>query len=145
MKLKQALKRKNKLVSLVNQEMSKVIRFNSIVEGTECPYNVEESYNTVRTLTDELIDLKSKISKANTPVQDKIYRLSELKSLTKNLKGLSCEHGKQVANRWDASGDPVHRVATFKTLERDKMVEDLENEIEQIQDELDYFNQVTEI
>jgi hypothetical protein len=146
MNLKQALKRKNKLASLVNQELAKVLRYNSTIEGTIRPYDVEDAYSKYIGFTNELVTLKTAISLANTPIQGKIFLLSELKSMAKNLKNIPCEVGKQPGMRsYDGTTEPIVKVVTFDLVQKDKIVSDLEERIELIQDELDYFNQVTNI
>jgi len=144
MNLKQALKRKNKLTSLITQELSKVLRYNSTIEGTVRPYDVEQAYIKYIDLTNELVTLKTAISTANTPIQGKIFLLSELKSMAKNLKNIPCEVGKQPSMRsFEGTTEPIVRVVTFDIVQKDKIVSDLEDRIEKIQDELDYFNQTT--
>jgi len=146
MNLKQALKRKNKLTSLITQELSKVLRYNSIIEGTARAYNVKDAYNKYIEYTNELVDLKSKISLANTPIQGKIFLLSELKSMAKNLKNIPCDEGKQLGGRsWEGTVEPSVKVVEINTVEKDLIVSDIEEKIDKIQDELDYFNQVTEL
>ena len=47
--------------------------------------------------------------------------------------------------RWGAEPQSKVKVAEITITERDGLVEFYEAEIDQIQDELDYFNQVTEL
>lgn len=143
MNIKQALKRKNKLLGLITEEFSKASSYNSIEEGNPRPYSATEALQKWQLYCDELIELKTKIHKANTPMFHKIFALSELKSQIKFLKTLNCSQGKE-RNRW-TEGEPIIRHAEINTVERDTMVKNLESKIETIQDELDHFNAVTEI
>jgi len=44
---------------------------------------------------------------------------------------------------FEGTTEPIVRVVTFDIVQKDKIVSDLEDRIEKIQDELDYFNQTT--
>jgi len=142
MKVKQALKAKNKLVNELNEEFSKVLTYNSVVEGQERPYDPKESYSNVIAKLDELVALKTSIHKANARVYEKIFRLAELKSLTAKLKGLDCSSGKSTHWRSDA---PVNKTAVISILEKDLLIKGLEKEIETLQEELDFHNSKTSI
>lgn len=143
MNIKQALKRKNKLVTLIAEEYSKASSYNSIEEGNARPYSSTEAIQKWIQYSDELVEMKSKIHRANAPMYEKIFGLSELKSQIKHLKSLNCTQGKE-RNRWNEN-EPIIRHAEINTLERDTMVKNLEARIEMIQDELDEFNATTHI
>lgn len=143
MNIKQALKRKNKLVTLIAEEFSKASTYNSIEEGNARPYSATEAIQKWQEYSDELVELKSRIHRANGPMYEKIFGLSELKSQIKYLKSLNCSQGKE-RNRWNEN-EPIIRHAEINTVERDTMVKNLEARIEMIQDELDEFNATTHI
>ena len=138
MNIKQALKRKNKLVGLISEEFSKAAKYNVIDEGNPRPYSAIESINKWMQLSEELVDLKVKIHTANAPMYRRIFMLAELKSQVKHLKAIDCTSGK-VSNRWD-SNEPTIKHAELNIVERDKMISGLEIMIESIQDELDQWN-----
>lgn len=142
MNIKQALKKKNKLTAKISQEFNKLNTYNSVEVGNVRPYSAQESLDSYIALTEELIVLKTAIHKANQPVYDKIFRLSELKSVVKNLKTLNCTEGKEARMRFVESESRVLE-AEINTVKRDHLIEKYEEEIEQIQDELDNFNQFT--
>lgn len=144
MNIKQALKRKNKLLNEIKTEFSKVTRFNSVTEGTVRPYSAVVSLNTWKELINELIELKTKIHIANAPVYDKIFRLSELKSMVESLKGLDCTEGIPLRNRYDTTDQPP-REAEIGIIENDEMISQLEKEIDDIQEFLDEWNFKTNI
>jgi hypothetical protein len=141
MNIKQALKRKNKIVGLMSEEWSKVSQYNVTDEGNPRPYSAVESMAKWFELSEELIKLKTKIHLANGPKYDLIFRLAETKNQAKYLKSLNCQSGK-VQTRWD-SDNHVIKHAEINILERDKMVKDMETRIEFIQDELDQWNHNT--
>ena len=143
MKVKQALKYKKKLASKMNQEFSKVQMYNSVEEGSIRVYDVVESMRNWLTMSEELVELKTKLHLANAPVYGKIFRMSELKSQLSNLKQLDCVDGKHF-DRY-GRGEAVIKTAEISVLERDEMVLKIEEEIERLQEELDEHNATTSI
>lgn len=141
MNIKQALKKKNKLVGLINEEFYKASQYNVVDEGNPRPYSAVESIGKWMQLSNDLIVLKTQIHEANLPVYSKIFELSELKNQVKHLKSLNCTSG-VVHSRWD-SEKPVIKHAEINVVEKDKMVKNLEARIEELQDELDQWNHNT--
>ncbi len=142
MNIKQALKKKNKLVGMINEEFHRASQYNVVDEGNPRPYSAVESIGKWMQLTNELIVLKTQIHKANLPVYDKIFELSELKNQVKMLKSLNCTSGKVSGNRWDNS-ETVIKHAEVNVIEKDMMIKNLELRIESLQDELDTWNHNT--
>ncbi len=142
MNVKQALKAKNKLTTKIKELYSIAKDNNSIEQGNPRRYSVIGLLNEANELTRELVDLKSKIHTANQPVYSKIFLMAELKGRVKQLKAISCEEGK-VTERF-GSVQSVKEVEIDIVL-RNKMIESLEAEIEQLQDELDTHNAITQI
>jgi hypothetical protein len=143
MKVKQALKYKKKLASKMNQEFSKVQMYNSVEEGSARVYDVVESMRNWLTMSEELVELKTKLHLANAPVYGKIFRMSELKSQLSNLKQLDCVDGKHF-DRY-GRGEAVVKTAKISVLEKDQLVLTIEEEIEKLQEELDEHNATTSI
>lgn len=139
MNIKQALKRKTKLVKEINDTFGNVLAYNSVSEGTERPYSPRISLELWKNLNDELIELKTAIHRANAPVYDKIFKLSELKNQIKFLKNLDCTSGVPPRSRYDVSDSPA-RVAEISVVERDDLIKQYEKEIDTIQDFLDEWN-----
>jgi hypothetical protein len=146
MNIKQALKLKNKLVKLNEENYRKLAEYNSTEEGTSRPYEPKDSLASWNQGVKDLVELKTRIHRANAPVYDKIFKLAELKSMVSKLKSINCQEGKQSSRgRWGENQEPVVYVAEIGVLQRDEMVKTLETQIEQIQDELDIHNANTEI
>lgn len=145
MNIKQALKKKNILVEQIKQEFSRVNTYNSIESGNTRPYSATKSLANYLKLTDELITLKTAIHRANSSIYDKIFRLSEYKSIVKYLKSLNCTEGKTSGSRWSGDVEPKVMEVEIGIVERDNMISDFESQINDIQDQLDYHNQITEI
>lgn len=144
MNIKQALKYKNKLAQKVNEMFSRVNTYNSYEVGEVRAYDVKVSLDEYFKLSNELVELKNKIHMANRPVYGKIFELSELKSQVSKLKMMDCQSGKVQDRFGRINGDnPTVKDAIISVVERDKMVESLEERIEKIQDELDTHNATT--
>ena len=143
MTIKQALKEKNRLIKAIEDEFKKVYAYNSIDEGNVRPYSTVDALFNIMTLEEGLIDLKTQIHRANIGVYDKIFRLSELKSLAKKLNQIDCSEGK-VSDRYSRT-EPSIKTAELSIVERDVRVKSIEEEIERLQEELDTHNATTSI
>lgn len=147
MNIKQALKYKNKLVSKMNSEFDKASTYNSVEVGTVKPYSADNALSFYFELSNELVELKTKIHLANNKVYDKIFLLSELKSRAAKLKHLDCSEGKVSSSRFGrlSGEDPIIKEAEIGVLKRDEILFNIETKIEEIQEELDIHNAITEI
>jgi hypothetical protein len=144
MNIKQALKYKKKLASKINEEFNKMSRYNSVESGVNRVYSPRESLAKWKELTNELIELKTKIHLANAKVYEKIFRMSELKSQLSSLKGMDCTEGK-FTDRYGMGNNPIIKVTEIGLLEKDQMIAEMELEIEKLQEELDEHNATTTI
>lgn len=144
MTIKQALKEKNRLIKAIDDEFKKVYSYNSIDEGNTRPYSTATALDNITILEDGLIDLKTKIHRANIGVYNKIFRLSELKSLAKKLNQIDCSEGKST-DRYLRGAEPSIKIAEISVVERDVRVKMIEEEIESLQEELDNHNATTSI
>jgi len=144
MNIKQALKEKNKLAKKVTDLMDRTNRNNSMDEGAVRSYDPKESLEQALQMVDDLVNLKTKMHMANAEVYDKIFRMSEYKSLVKYLKTLNCSQGTIVTSRY---GDSTTRQMTtvITEVERDALVEKYETLIDNLQTELDTHNATTHI
>ena len=146
MKIAKALKEKNKFLRELGKLLTKVQKNNSVIEGKTRAYSSKEMFIQANLKILELVELKTKISLANEPIQSKIYKLSELKSLVSIIKELSTEEGPQESSHsWEDTNKVFIYNSEIKTVEKDEMVQNIENEIEKIQEELDIYNHTTEI
>ncbi|MEN9703417.1 MAG: hypothetical protein RL422_217 [Bacteroidota bacterium] len=140
--IKNCLKKKNRIIGMMETEFAKASRYNSISEKNRRPYSVFESLKNWMDLADELVDLKTKLHEANVKggVLQKIFLLAELKTQANKLQNLDCAEG-AVTSRYDST-------ETVKTAEltvevRDAMVLNLQDRIIAIEEELDQFNHET--
>jgi hypothetical protein len=144
MNIKQALKEKNKLAKKITDLMDRTNRYNSVDEGGVRSYDPKTSLQQASETLDELVNLKTNIHRANAEVYDKIFRMSEYKSFVKYLKVLNCSEGTVVTSRY--SDNSTRQMTTVITeVERDELVEKLQNKIDELQSELDHHNATTHI
>ena len=94
--------------------------------------------------TDELIALKSKIHRANVPMFEKIFEMSELKSAIKGLQKMECTEGKSNRERFRMESELV-LTSEISLVVRNGKIKNMEERIEYLQDEMDVFNATTEI
>ena len=130
----------------MNIEFNWAHQSNSVEDGEKRPYSASDSLSKYFELSNELVELKTKLHKANAEVYDKIFLLSELKSRISKLQILDCNEGK-VSDRFSRiHGEaPVVKTAQITILERDVLVQEIESKIEEVQEELDLHNATTEI
>jgi hypothetical protein len=138
MNLKQALKEKNKLKAKIALTLERLRSYNKIEEGFERVYDPHELYKQLLEETDQLIDIKTRIQKANVPILSNIYRLSEVKGLITRLNRLDCEASRDSYNS-------LYSYPAIGVLERDTFLSAFQLEVEKIQEEIDKFNFVTAV
>lgn len=142
MNIKQALKEKNKLVAEIKELYDTAKKTNSIEVGNPRRFSVEGSLKEAESKTKQLVELKTKIHKANLSVYEKIFRMSEMKNRIKELKAISTEEGK-VNQRYGSTVE--NKEVELNAAQIKVMVKGLESEIEKIQDDLDVHNATTQL
>nr|WP_297786932.1 hypothetical protein [uncultured Allomuricauda sp.] len=146
MTIVEALKEKNRLVGRVLELQNRISTYNCVIEGNPRAYNPKEVMAELNKTIEELIDIKTRITRANQPVQEKIYRLSELKTKIRFLKTIPTTEGKAPSGKNYYSQSEIYVwESAIKTKDRDENVVDLGNEISKIQQELDTHNYNTVI
>lgn len=142
MNISQALKEKNKKVSKLNKIWNKLASYNSVTKESERPYDIDKLWAEYNSELESLVDLKTRIHLASSPVRKDIFYLSELKNKINQVKNLSTENG---ISRSRFSTESVEFVAHFNISWKDSQLESIEAEIEAIQEKLDTFNHTTKI
>jgi hypothetical protein len=142
MTIAQALKEKNKKVASIQKLWDRINRYNSVQEGAERPYNIEDLFIQVETETTALVKLKARIHEVSQPIRESIFELSELKNLVQRVKSVTTTKGVH-RDRYDSASSVM--TAVLDIMWQDKKVEELEAQIEKIQERLDNFNHTREI
>jgi hypothetical protein len=142
MNVKQALKAKNKLVAEIKECYRILQTQNSIEEGNPRRYSVKKKLEDIAELTDELVQLKARLHRANAPVYDKIFQMAEIKGIIKELKKMDVSEGKQT----ERYGSVVSvKEVEMNVIERDAIIKQYEEHVEKLQNELDIHNSNTNI
>jgi hypothetical protein len=143
MNISQALKEKNKKAALLAKLIERVKESNVSEKGSEKDYSSKATWDEVTKELNNLVQLKANIHSASAPVRHKIFRLSELKGLSKAMQYMVTVDS-TTKSRTD--GHVIHEiVAEIKTKEHAAMLEALSVEIDKIQEELDAFNHTVSI
>jgi hypothetical protein len=144
MNIKQALKLKNKLIKSISENTRLLQQYNTIEVGNSRPYSPTVLLVEITRATDKLVELKSKIHRANAPMFEKIFEMSELKSTIKAVQKLECTEGKSNRDRYRMESELV-LTSEISLVDRNEFIKKIEDRIEQLQDEMDVFNATTEI
>ena len=99
-------------------------------------------YDSWLTLTQELVDLKAKITIATGPIYKKIFEISELKARISHLSSLDTKSGMVQTYH---SEEEREFYAFMDEVGRDTAIEELEDKIDLLQSEIDIFNTTTTI
>lgn len=142
MNLTKALKHKKKLIKLAEEQYIRFSKFNSTLVGTETPYNAEQAFNEWIRLTDELVELKTKIHIANGPIMNKIHRMSELKNMIHRFRNVDTKSGIQ-RDYYDK--EAVEYTAFIDVVKKDTQIHIWEGMIEELQEEIEAYNATTKI
>lgn len=143
MKLTRALSEKNKLARSIKEIQNRISSHNSYIAGNSPIYNIQDQLKNLNQSIDAIVAVKAQIAQANLKVIESVYRLSELKSLASFLKKLKIKEGKVKEEMYNAEVNEWN--SELSNVDRDKLVEDLENQIEILQMEMDRYNFETEI
>lgn len=144
MNLTKALKHKKKLVKQIDEMFIRFQKYNSQpADQVGTGYNPEEAYTKWISLTNELVELKTKIQNANAPIAGKIFRLGEVKNLISRIRGLDTKSG-MVRDRY-RNEESITYVAYMDLFTKDNLIKGWEEEIEQLQEEIEAFNAITKI
>lgn len=141
MNLTKALKHKKKLVKQIDEMFIRFSKFNSVEKGS-VGYDPEQAYNQWVELTNNLIDLKTKIHIANVGIADKIFKLGELKNMASKIRNVSTQEGTVKDRYTDAATEYVVHMNLFA---KDTRVKELEEQIETLQEEIEAYNALTMI
>lgn len=143
MKIKKALKEKNRLVKEISQELKIASDYNSIEAGNPRRFSSRTALENASKLIKELVELKAKIHRANVEVYEKIFHISELKNLVKHIKSIPVQEGKVYTDRFNSQLST--REVEVTATDQHEMIRSFEAEIDAYQEELDLHNATTEI
>jgi len=143
--LAKALKLKNRLANKTMEVSRSIHDYNSVIEGKERPVDISALIQKREKLVDALINLKTAINSANTPVQKTIYLLAELKGEISFLRGIDTSSGKQMNGIWGDNVRIYNTVAILDYATVKGLTEEAEASIDANQDLLDKHNHTVEL
>lgn len=145
MTLAKALKHKNRVAQKIARVSDDIRANNSILAINDAEVDVKALDEIRKTLTDYLVALKTAIHRASDSVRDKIFMLSELKGSIGFYNSICTSHGKRESNRYGGGDEFVEHKAVMRKDAIDRIVTELEERIDAIQDRLEEFNVTTKI
>lgn len=136
--LAQALKEKNRIVGEISKLWALVNRENSCWEIHKRSISVIETMKTINHYTEKLIELKTKIGKANEGNLQNMYALDEYKSQISKLDNLDTSED----IRYRGIKDDIMEVRSAEITAADviEQVKQLQLKCNQLQDAIDAYN-----
>jgi hypothetical protein len=135
MNLRKAIQRKKRIAGVLAESYTKLRRANITPEGRPPLISSREILERIKEKSEEIIQLKVQIQKANLPILEDIYRLAELKSLVNEMRNINSLHDR----RYDNSQALVYTIC-IDEIEQEAIIAELEKQIEVIQDRIESFN-----
>jgi len=143
MSLSAALTYKKRVLGWLNSATADITANNSRKEGQFEEVNVRKRLEDRRVLVSHMLDLKTKMNAATMPIFQLILEIGELKSELSMYNSLRTTQGVVPAG-YREEKDSVY-IAVVGRKERDQKVEELQNKLDQIQSQIDAFNNKTTI
>lgn len=144
MNIHQGLKEKNRLAGKLKKLDEWIANCGHWVKGNAPAYNLIDLLERRKLMVDKLIKLKNEISIASQPMNRTMMILAEKKTYINLLKGLNVSRGIQT-DYYRRGTEGVEYDSAMSEAEKDKLIEDVEQEISDLQDKLDAFNAITDL
>ena len=136
--LAQALKEKNRIAGEISKLWLLVQRENSCWETHTRSIDVTETMQTINEYTQKLIELKTKIGKANAGNLENMYALEEYKSQISKYGNIDTDE--EVRYLGENEDRTLSKTCIIKTSEVLKLQKSLQIKCNQLQDALDEYN-----
>ncbi len=140
--LARALKERSRLAGKLKRNFAILGKENSAISGSERSYDLRAIYAECKELHTRLIALKKIIAVANAPIAEKLVEMDEIKSMTSYLNGVDATIGYKTKNY---SNETIRMDAVIGYAELTAEAERLQKRGEQLQDELDEYNVLTQV
>ncbi len=135
--LAKALKLKNRQIKTVKGLQEQITKYNSVVRGSENPFDVKVKFEEVKSASAKLAAIKAAIQMANAPIQQMIYEMAELRGLLVFLQRLETKSGKSI---YGYQGEVVDFEAALTASDVEKAAAEIEEQLDQLQDKVDAYN-----
>jgi len=144
MNLAQALKQKNRLAGELVRQQQILTRENARRSDMVSTVDREAVWCRIIQLSDELGELKGKITTANIGIYPLLERMAELKSRIAYVHGLPKREGEEITFVGRDQEKLVYKWDTYiNQTKTDALVATLQTQINELQDKVDQFNAVT--
>jgi len=151
MNIATALKEKNRITGRISVLQAQVYKFNTYTKGVDQDFNSNDLLVKLQEEWAFLIDLKTKITKANVGITDKLVRLTESKaelSFWNSFRNTGSSETKSNERKYIDGEWAYVEVATVNTINSKTVQENVDRvqkQIEDLQDEIDNYNGTTKI
>ena len=146
MKLSQALKLKNRLAGELVRQNQILQRENARRSDSKSQVDRDAVWNEILKLSDQLGELKGKITQANVGIYPMLERMAELKSRIAFVQGLPKREDEEVQFIGRDQEKLTYQWSSFITQEKsDQMVKELQEQINNLQDQVDAYNATNEV
>ena len=136
--LAQALKEKNRISGEINKLWSLVQRQNSCWENRTRSIDINETLKIIEYYTEKLIELKTKIGKANEGNLENMYALEECKSQISKYSGIDTDE--EIRYLGANEERMLVKYCILQTSDVLKIQKSLQMKCNRLQDELDAYN-----
>lgn len=146
MNLAQALKQKNRLAGELVRNQQILQRENARRSDSVSKVDREAVWNRIQQLSEELGELKGKITTANVGIYPALERMAELKARIAYVNSLPKREGEEVqfvgrdqeklTYTWDSH---------INQTTADTMVAEIQKQIDTLQDQVDAYNATTQV
>jgi len=143
MTLSRALRYKKRLVEKIRKCESDIQTNNSHLAENTPEVDVQGTYTNRQKLVAQLVALKMALQQATAPIMNLILELAETKSEIVFWQRVDTTFGMQ-RDRWSEVA-PTEYVATYRKSWTDAKVVELQDKIDQLQTQIDAFNNETTI
>ena len=146
MNLAQALKQKNRLAGELVRQQQILQRENARRSDSTSTVDCDIVYQKVIGISEELGEIKGRITQANVNIYPALERMAELKSRITFTQGLPKREGEEIVPL-HGDREPLKYVwHSFITQEKcDELVAEIQEQINDLQDEVDAYNATTEV
>jgi hypothetical protein len=145
MNIAKALKVKNRLVGRIANQQLIITRENCRRDDNVSMVNVEAEFEVLQNLVNELVNLKTQISVASTPIFGKIVQMQEQKAFVNYLRSISTREGVEIESYGQTVVKEYKWTSFINDVKKDILIKELEDSINALQDEVDNFNAITSI
>ena len=142
MSLARALKERSRLAGKLKRDFDILNKENSVIAGSERSFDLKAVFAECRELHERLVALKRAIAAANAPIAGKLAEMDEVKSMISYLREVDTTVGYKQRGYGE---EKVCMEVVLGAAELSAEAERLQTRAEELQDELDEFNALTEV